>query len=327
MQIRIADIPVEKEEAQKIAHFLVREKYGNLPSVGRPVLKDNIWIIPIEVKYPRISFEKITNRPSKVRYMNFENVGEIKIDANNGVVIDKPRYYDLRDEINSRLDLIQISVQKALVKVGANRFSKLPFSEHMHTPIQDIIAYLLINDTLNLKEEIAPLSEHDQDKYLKNVDLLIKTGLVRKNENLLIPDNALIEIEQSEVNVSFKLSKALSYFFAQGYENIQSIQQVLGPYLIISGFIYEQSIEYDELIEVDYREIQAVLQRYYGQLVKIFKLPRYLIQLIEVGLIEQDIIRGENVWGPTQDILLEVKGQEEILSPIKNMFIKKTTGI
>lgn len=327
MQIRIVDIPIEKEEAQKIAHFLVREKYGNLPSVGRPVLKDNIWIIPIEVKYPRISFEKITNRPHKVRYMNFENVGEIKVDANNGIIIDKPRYYDLRNEINTRLDFIQISVQKALVKVGANRFSKLPFSEHMHTPIQDIIAYLLINDTLNLQEEIASLSEQDQEKYLKNVDLLIKTGLVRRNENLLVPDNALIEIEQSEDEVSSKLAKALSYFFIQGYENIQSIQQVLGPYLIISGYIYEQSIEYDDMAEVDYNEILAVLQRYYGQLVKLFKLPRYLIQLMEVGLIEQKIVGGENVWRPKQEVLYEVKGQDEILSPIKNMFIKKISGI
>jgi hypothetical protein len=110
-----------------MAHFFVRERYGNLPSVGMPALHNNCWIIPIHVKYPRVLFEKGTNHPKKVRYMNFEKVGEISIDADKGDIIDKPRYYDIKSEILEKLDFVQISVQKALVKTGAGNFSRLPF--------------------------------------------------------------------------------------------------------------------------------------------------------------------------------------------------------
>ena len=322
MQVKLIDTPIQKDEAQMMAHLFVREKYGNLPSVGSPSLQNNIWIIPIDVKYPRVLFEKGTSRPKKVRYMNFEKVGEIKIDANKGNIIDKPRYYDIKSEIKVKLDFVQISVQKALVKNGARNFSKLPFSEHMHSPIEDIIAYLLLKDKIDLGSEISFLTPEERERYIKNIDLLISTGLIRKNENLVIPDNALIEIERSTGNISSKMNKALSYFFAQGYENISSIQQVLGPYLTISGYIYGQSIEYDDVIPIEFQEIQTVIQQNYGQLIKQMKIPRYLIQLNEVGLIDQKVVRGEDVWLPKPEILQNVKLEDTILAPIRNMFIE-----
>jgi hypothetical protein len=322
MQVKLIDTPIDKKEAQMMAHLFVREKYGNLPSVGTPLLQNNIWIIPINVKYPRVLFEKGTNRPKKVRYMNFEKVGEIKIDANKGDIVDKPRYYDIKSEIKEKLDFVQISVQKALVKTGAENFSKLPFSEHMHSPIEDIIAFLLLKDKIDLENEISFLIPEEKEKYLKNIELLVTTGLIRKNENLVIPDNALIEIERSTGDISSKMNKALSYFFAQGYENISSIQQVLGPYLTIAGYIFGQSIEYDDLIPIEYQEIQNVIQQNYGQLIKQMKIPRYLIQLNEVGLIDQSVIHGEDVWLPKQHVLQNVKQEDLILAPIRTMFIE-----
>lgn len=322
MSYKLVDFNITKEEAEDIAHDLIKNKYGNLPSTGKPYLEGTFWIVPINVKYPRVFFDKNTNRPKKIRFMNFEKIGEIKIDANKGVPVEKPNYYTVRSEINERLDFIKTNVEKALVKVGADKFSKLPLSEHMHTPIEDIISYLLINDSIDLNTEFSNLSNDILEKYIKNVDSLIKVGLVRKTEsNLLIPDNALIEIESISDILSNKLSKSLSYFFAEGYEDISSIRQVLGPYLSITGHIYEQSIEYDEIMPVNYFEIQNLMKRYYREFVKQFKIPRYLIQLIEVGLIKQEIINGENVWLPTKKILENIKGEDEILSPIKELFI------
>lgn len=327
MQVKLIENPINKKDAQMMAHLFVREKYGNLPSIGIPAFQDNIWVVPINVKYPRVFFEKGTNRPKKVRYMNFEKVGEIKIDANRGDIIDKPRYFDIKSEIKAKLDFIQISVQKALVKTGAQNFSKLPFSEHMHTPIEDIIAFLLLKDKLDLQNEISLLTDEERDRYMKNIDLLISTGLIRKSDNLIIPDNALIEIERSTGDISSKMNKALSYFFAQGYDNISSIQQVLGPYLTISGYIYGQSIEYDDVIPVEFQEIQSIIQQNYGQLVKQMKIPRYLIQLNEVGLLDQSVIRGEDVWFPKADILRNVKLEDTLLTPIRNMFIESRASV
>lgn len=327
MQARLLECPINKKEAQKRAHFFVREKYGNLPSVGIPEIQDNLWIIPINVKYPRVFLDSTTNKPKKVRYMNFEHVGEIKIDSNNGDIVDKPRYWDIRSEIKAKLDFVQINVQKALVKTGAQNFSKLPFSEHMHTPIEDIISYLLLRDKIDLEIELAFLSDDEKEKYLKNIDLMISTGLIRKNDNLILPDNAFIEIEGSSGNISTKLSKALSYFFAQGYDNISSIQQVLGPYLTISGYIYGQSIEYDDVIPVEFSEIQSLIQQSYGQAIKQMKIPRYLIQLSEVGLLDQCSTSGEETWLPKIDILKNVRLEESLLSPIRNMFIDSAARV
>jgi hypothetical protein len=179
-----------------------------------------------------------------------------------------------------------------------------------------------LRDKIDLDSEISFLTPEEREKYLKNIDLLISTGLIRKNENFVIPDNALIEIERSTGDISSKMNKALSYFFAQGYDNISSIQQVLGPYLTISGFIYGQSIEYDDVIPIEFQEIQTVIQQNYGQLIKQMKIPRYLIQLNEVGLIDQNVIRGEDVWLPKPEILRQVKLEDTILAPIRNMFIE-----
>jgi hypothetical protein len=327
MQVKLIDNPVNKKDAQMMAHLYVREKYGNLPSVGIPAVQDNIWVVPINVKYPRVFFDKGTDRPKKVRYMNFEKVGEIKIDGNSGEIIDKPRYFDIKSEIKGKLDFIQNSVQKALVKTGAQNFSKLPFSEHMHTPIEDILAFLLLKDKLDLQNEISLLNDEERDRYMKNIDLLISTGLIRQSDNLIIPDNALIEIERSTGDIYLKMNKALSYFFAQGYENISSIQQVLGPYLTISGYIYSQSIEYDDVIPVEFQEIQSIIQQNYGQLIKQMKIPRYLIQLNEVGLIDQTVISGEDIWLPKKDILRNVKLEDTLLSPIRNMFIDSRISV
>jgi len=39
-----------------------------------------------------------------VRYMNLEDIGEIRIDANKGDLLHKPRYWDVRREIEQQLN-------------------------------------------------------------------------------------------------------------------------------------------------------------------------------------------------------------------------------
>ena len=323
-QINLLPTPIDKREAEKRAHIYVREKYGNLPSVGEPILEGGTWRIPIEVRYPRVLFEKGTNRPKKVRYMNLEDIGEIRIDANKGDLLHKPRYWDVRREIEQQLNLVQVTVQKALVKTGADRFSKLPFSEHMHTPVADIIAYLLITDPLDFTQEFSLLYDRAREKYNNIVETLTSMDLVRRSADLLIPGNVLVEIERKEEDLHLKLSDALAYFFVQGYQNIQSVHQVLGPHLTISGYIYQQSVEYDDLIPLEFNEIEKAVRFSYGTPLKQLKLPRYLIQLEEIGVIEATSIKGEDVWTPEQDLLDRVRMEEEILLPIRRMFIKSS---
>jgi len=55
----------------------------------------------------------------------------------------------------------------------------------------------------------------------------------------------------------------------------------------------------------------------YRQEVKRFKLPRYLIQLESVGLLEETTISGKTVWQGKEDIFDRIRGEEEILQPVR----------
>jgi hypothetical protein len=320
MQDHLIDLLITKEEAKRKAHFFVREKYGTIPSLSTPKMLDDGWHIPIVARYPRVLFDTTTNRPKKVRFMKFDNLGELVVDNKTGEITSKPTYWDLRTGIKDNLEYVKNTVQQALIKAGAKQFSKSPFSEHMHTPIIDIIAYVLMNNKLQISEEIGRLAEIDREKYIAIINTLVKMGLLDWTGDILSPGNMLVQIEGQSDDLPTKLSDSLAFFFAEGYEDIQSIHQVLGPHLTISGFIFQQSIEYDDLTPISTGQIEEVIQLSYRQEVKRIKTPRYLIQLNKVGIIEQKTINHEEVWLPNEEIFYGVKAQDNILAPLKNIF-------
>lgn len=319
IQDRLVEPPIEeKEEVRKKALELIRDSYGNIPYPGEPVLEEGIWKVPIIARYPRVLVNEEENIPEKVRFMAFEDLGEIEIFANNGKIKEKPSYWELQSSIKDELELIQTTVWKALVKVGANKFSNLPLAEYMHTPIEDILSWLLINNTLDLEIQLGILNEEDRAKYLQNTEYLQFVGLIRKTGDIVEPDNALIAIEKQSETVSQALSNSLAYFFEKGYEHIDTIKQVLGPHLIVTGSIYQRSIEYGQVIFLKTRSIEDIFRDVYrSQPHKIFKLPRYLLQCASVGLIEKKIVAGENVWCGKDEIFRAIIREEEILEPIR----------
>ncbi|MDP2767517.1 MAG: hypothetical protein Q8O41_08735 [Candidatus Methanoperedens sp.] len=319
MQVVLFDMPLNEEDARKIAYNVIRSELGSIPYPGKPKLKDGIWIVPILVRYPRILFSE-GDVPEKVRFMNFENVGEIKIDANKGELLYRPRYYEVSNIIKENLEKVRITVEMALVKVGANRFAQLPFPAHIHSPIVDILSWLLINDKIDMAKDLSLIGVDDKDKYVQNINLLESTGLIRKSENLILPDNNLIEIETRYQTLPEKLSSSLAFFFEKGYTFIDSIKQVLGPHLTITGFCYEKSLEYGDLIPISYETIDRIVADVYRQEVKRIKLPRYLIQLETVGLLEEKIKHGKVVWSGTEEIFRKIQGEEEILQPVRRFF-------
>ena len=141
--------------------------------------------------------------------------------------------------------------------------------------------------------------------------------------NYLTPNNILIEIEQRSDDLRSQLSNALAYYFEQGYDNIQSIHQVVGPHLTISGYIYQQSIEYDDLTPVKYDEIRRMVHLMYAQDIKLIKIPRYLIQLNNVSLLKMETQRGEDTWLPDKDVFDQVSAQDPLISPVRRMFVEK----
>jgi len=313
-------MPLSERDAKKYAYNIIRSEIGSIPYPGKPQLEDGFWIVPIMARYPRVLSDMIREVPKKVRFMNFENVGEIRIDANKGELLYRPRYYDVSNAIKEKLDTVKTTVEMALVKVGANRFAKLPFPEHMHTPIVDILSWILINDKMDVSEDLSLIGIVDRDKYIQNIHLLESMGLIRKSGDIILPANNLVEIDTKYKTFPEKISGSIAFFFEKGYTFIESIKQVLGPHLTITGFCYEKSLEYGDTTPINYETIDRMIVDIYRQEVKRFKLPRYLIQLESVGLLEESTISGKIVWKGKEDIFKRIQGEEEILQPVMKFF-------
>ena len=322
MQRTLCDLPVSEQDAKKFAYDVIRSELDSIPYPGKPRLEqERVWVVPITTRYPRVLSDVIREVPEKVRFMDFGDVGEIKIDANKGELLYRPRYYEVSNTIKENLERVRTTVETALVKVGANRFAKLPFPEHMHTPIIDILSWILINDKMDISEDFSLIGIDDRDKYNQNINLLESVGLIRKSGDLILPDNNLVEIETKYKTLPEKISNSIAFFFEKGHTFIDSIKQVLGPHLTITGFCYRTALEYGTITPINYNTIERMIVDIYKQEVKKIKLPRYLIQLESVGLIEEKIVSGKVVWYGKEDILRGIQGEEEILQPIRRFLV------
>ncbi|MEA1895220.1 MAG: hypothetical protein U9N36_08485 [Euryarchaeota archaeon] len=216
------DLPIDDKSAKKIAYNWIRSTIGNIPHVETPVKEGGLWSIPIHANYPRVFNDVTTGRPQKLRFMSFKNIDEVKIAANKGLIIDKPRFHDIQRKISENLTLVQETVQKAL-----------------------------------------------------------------------------------------------SFFFERGYEEVDSIFQVIGPHLTLSGICYERSFEYGAVIPQDYLEIEsAFIETYSGAEIMRIKLPRYLVQLEAVDILESVTIAGTDSWSPNEKLFNKMCSERYVLAPI-----------
>lgn len=245
------------------------------------------------------------------------------IDANTGEVLEKPTIYQIRDSIKAKLEEITNVVDKTLVRTGADRFSQITLPEHIHTPIIDIISTLIVTGKIDIEIEIGELSKEDKEKYLKIIDKLETHGLVEQDNGSLHPGNVLIELENRFPTEHNKVvTNALAHFFRQGYEEIESIRNVLGPFLSLSRIIYESSLEADTIIPVPLDLIKESFEKeYYGkvQKLKAVKLPRYLIQLEKVNLIKYKEVHGRPHWEVEEDVFNELKRDNELTDKLERI--------
>jgi hypothetical protein len=221
--------------------------------------------------------------------------------------------------IEDNLSSIRLAVEKALVKVGSANFSRLHFPAHMQTPITDILSWIIMKDKIDL-EEVSSIIYDDKDKYAQNIGLLIDTGLVRKVGSQILPNNPLIEIESKNKPLNETLADAITYFFSRGY-GMEGVRQVIGPHLTISAFCYEKAFEYSSIVPVTYNELEEIVADRYGQASKLIKIPRYLIQLEDVGLLKEKVIGNEIEWIGFEEIFSKMKSEDEILESVQKFFV------
>ncbi len=294
---------INKSKIEEIVSDFLIEEIGTIPNVGEIKEKDNMYTVSVEAKYPKTIFDPVTKHPLKLRYLNLGPIETVVVDGVKGEIVEKFHVSQFRKEVKEKLNSISIEIEKALVKVGASNFAQIPFASHRHTPMYDILAWIVVNGSMNLNEELMNLSDDDQNKYRNCIELLERLSLVEIEEDILIPGNILYGFEKLNKPFSDTVCIAMEYVYKEGYEFIDSIRNALGSYLILSHIIYGPSIELGELVDVGLNEIE---QNYYAtegiyELTKRIKVPRYLIQLEDIGLIEYISKNGAPLWRGTEE--------------------------
>jgi len=309
---------VSEEEARKKAEETLAFEIGNLPHLGETEETEAEYVFPLVTTMPRVIFDEHRERPVDVKFMSENDVGEIRVDGVSGDVSHRSNVYKVERNIRQQRHKLEIAVEKALVRSSASKFSRLPFPEHRFTPITDILSHLILEGPIT-SEELEKMNASDEQKYQDYIDTLQTVNLVRTRGDSIIADDIFIEIQAEKDTHPEMLNAALAHFFEVGADHIETIRGILGPYLVIAGYYYQKALEvsdgYPSISEDEFNE--RIAQRYAGndRVQKMFKLPRYLIQLEEVELIETDPNR-DGSWKGKPEVKENLLRQDQLLAPI-----------
>ncbi len=314
-QKRLFDLPIDEDKAREIALLEVRERLGTIPTPVGPRREDDRWVVPIVVRYPRAIYHERLTRPERMRFMDFGEVGTVEIEASSGEIVHRTQFWDVQRRIQDRLILIRNTVEKALVKSSADRFARLAFPEHMQSPVLDLLSWIMLQGELPLST-LSNLVGAEEEKYLGYVDSLQKTGLLTIRNEAVVPTPFFIEIESHDKPLNDRLTDALAFYFARGYEHIEGVRQFVGPQLAVTGFVYEVSLEAERPAATPYSVIESSLVEVYGEQKKVLQLPRYIAQLEGVELLVRTELGGEMAWGPSEGGFARFLEERQVLEPV-----------
>jgi len=323
MSVEVSGISEEKarKKAQKVLTFQI----GNLPHIGDPVRIQSDYIFPLYIRRPRVIFDSSRERPIDLDFMSEQRIGTICVDGDSGEVTrtDLPR---INRRIRQQKSQVAEAVQQALVRSSAHQFSRLPFPTHRYTPILDILSHLLIEGPID-EDEIHDMSDENSGSYSEYVDQLADVDLVRYRNGQVEADSVLIEIKAEQIpphesKNSKRLNAALAHFFREGAENTDSIRQILGPYLVLSAYYYRRALDIGSPPSVSEEEFKEEIERFYSgrdELRKKFKVSRYLIQLEEVGILNDDPESEESSWVGDEAIMNNLS-ESSLMNSVSGMF-------
>lgn len=311
----IQNAPIDEERARIKAQKELAHEIGNLPYIGDIEYEDNEYVFPLHVRLPRVIFDESRSSPQDVKFMSSEQVGEIRVSAESGD-LNRTRIHDIKSNIRQQKRVVEEAVQKALVRSSARKFAKLPFPELRYTPILDILSQLLIEGFI--EGELEAMSSQYERNYKDYIEILQEAGLVRLNGSQIEADDILIEIEARDATPPEKLNAAIAHFFEEGTTDIDTIRQILGPYLTIAGHYYIQVLESGEMPHITEDEFREQLDKTYtgsDRELKKFKLAHYLIQLEDVGLLESGDEASPRTWTGEQEVWDDILREQNLLEP------------
>lgn len=310
------------DEARRHAEKEVRKGLGTFCRLkdGEYNEDDDEYVFPLVSKSPRI-IEDRHGEVVDVRYYDELDLGRVTVDASTGTVT-RPRLQEVRSTIREQKKAIEIAVQKALVSVAGDKLSHLPFPENQYSPLQDILAILLLEGQLEW-EEITKMDEsRDNDSYRTYTEKLLQIDLANRRGDIITDGNVLIDLNDEAATFQEALNAAVGRYFKHHIGEFTMIKRTLGPYLAIAGRYYRLSLELEEMPRIEEQELREAIQREYSgreRMEKLMKFYRYLIQLENVGVLESVHDRGKRYWIGDDEIRDDMIEESEHLAPMQSL--------
>lgn len=307
---------ITRDQARLKAQKVLTKEVGNIPRLEEAEITEDNFKFPVVARVPKLIFDADYEEIEDVRLLSDNKIGEIVVERSSGEV-SRTRLHEMNSKIRIQKKKMKEAVDRALVKSSASKFSKLPFSEHRFTPIQDLISMVLLEKEVDL-EKIEEMKEEDKENYYKYLEILENLRLLRVTEGRIEADDVLIGIEDEGDKLSEKLELAMSHFFEKGIEHMDVIEQILGPYLEISSAYYFRSLELGSIPEIPEEKLREQIKDSYTKYEwkkKSFKTPRYLLQLEQVGILESS--DGGKTW----------KGNDEVRKSIMTEDLEEISDV
>jgi hypothetical protein len=172
------------------------------------------------------------------------------------------------------------------------------------------------------EEELEQLTDQYEQSYRDYIDTLVNAGLARMTDTHLEADDFLIELRAQESDLPEQLNAAMAHFLEEGAGDIETIRQILGPYLTLAGHYYMQVLESGEMPEMTEDEFRHQINKAYrgsDRELKKFKLAHYLIQLEDVELLQSDMDTGPRTWTGKSEVREDILREQDMLEPMSEV--------
>ncbi|WP_254545865.1 hypothetical protein [Halomarina pelagica] len=312
---------ISEDDARKKAEYILRFKIGPQYSLGDIEVNGSDFVFPIFISPPRVIFDELRQNPVDVDYLDPTRVGKIRVSKKGETEYTHPQtvYRRVRDYEKE----IQQAVEKALISSAAKDFTQLPFPENRYAPVEDILAEVILRNTVPLDEIEALDSPDDNErgKYAKYVEELESIDLLKTRDGVVGAGNFLKEARRDNDKNHEILNTALAHYFRENVNDLEKIHGVLGPYLAVAGFYYRLAIESDTLPKVDESSLRDAFEKHYqgkGRQtdLKLFKLSRYLLHLERAGILKPITQSNRRVWYGVDKIKDDLEEQTHYVGAI-----------
>jgi len=293
------------------------DHYGDLIIPDKPIFNDEtkIWKTQLRSTYPRIITDDISGEVL-VGFLDLKDLGTIRLN-DNLQVIDATSSEKCDEQLSNRLDLWKQQTERIVISASSEVFAKIEESIHVLNPLELILDQLFRtvedNEIKILDSDIH--EQHNPDRIMQYVELLLELDLVRRVQGGYVHGNAYVGLLEDTNNSKNLKTLLLSYIIKQKYSILRQVFGItqLEPYVHLANTYYSASLEAEKLIHISQSHLYQRYQGFYKKISK-WAFESNLNKLVDKGALQysDDYLVGNKEYF---DNMLQMKEKIQ-LNPI-----------